>query len=90
MVQALTGAHLDPFLRKVSILGVTSHLRKFHEIVQVKTADYRTRETATTNYKICENNLYVHICKFNRTRNPGLDQKWSTLNKDWSNPKIFF
>ena len=61
MVQAWTGAHLDPFLRKVSILGVTSHLRKFHEIVQVKTADYRTRETATTNYKICENNLYVHI-----------------------------
>ena len=52
MVQAWTGAHLDPFLRKVSILGVTLHLRKFHEIVQVKTADCRTRETATANYKI--------------------------------------
>ena len=25
-----------------------------------------------------------------KTRNPGLDQKWSTLDQKWSNPKIFF
>ena len=24
------------------------------------------------------------------TRNPGLDQIWSTLDQNWSNPKIFF
>ena len=38
--------------------------------------------------------LYYYICS---TRNPGLDQKWSTLDQiwstldqNWSNPKIFF
>ena len=60
MVQALTGAHLDPFLRKVSILGVTLHLRKFHEIVQVKTADYRTRETEQPIIKFVKT-IYMYI-----------------------------
>ena len=35
--------------------------------------------------------IYVSFCLFkNSTRNPGLDQKWSTLDQNWSNPKIFF
>ena len=29
-------------------------------------------------------------CSICSTRNPGLDQKWSTLDQNWSNPKIFF
>ena len=30
------------------------------------------------------------ITDFISTRKPGLDQKWSTLDQNWSNPKIFF
>ena len=31
-----------------------------------------------------------HIEEYNSTRNPRVDQKWSTLDQNWSNPKIYF